>query len=105
MSDKYVLFYNQPTVEKGKTVSGKTWYAKRRPGDGGMDWEYTATPSEAGEFTISYVHKWQKLHGPRAQSRKVPQAPVGNGNDKRVHDFNSGPEQLLSKRELTLFDC
>lgn len=65
----FVLSYNQPTADKnGRTVAGTTWYAAKRPGDGGFDWEYTKDISQAGMFSEHWRRRWFKLHGSRASA-------------------------------------
>ena len=65
------LSYAQPTIESGKMVPGVTWYARRRPGDGGVDWEYTKVASEAGSFSEHWRRRWFALHGSRAVALDV----------------------------------
>jgi hypothetical protein len=65
------LSYNQPTMTAGKIVAGDTWYAVKRPGDGGRDWEYTKDPNQAGAFSRYWWHRWKKLHGPRANATPI----------------------------------
>lgn len=60
---RFMLSYNQPTITGGKIVHGTTWYAKRCPGDGGVDWEYTKSPNEAGLFSEHWRRRWVTLHG------------------------------------------
>lgn len=65
--DKYVLYYNRGN-KRGD------WYAVKRPGDGGVDWEYSDDPKKAGTFSFSYLRRWVKLHGKKAGWRKVETA-------------------------------
>jgi len=69
MKKLYVLWYSQPFVgANGKLMQGDTWYARKRPGDGGVDWEYTKVPEEAGIFSEHWKQRFLKLHGHRAAS-------------------------------------
>jgi hypothetical protein len=67
----FVLSYNQPTCDgQGRIIAGTTWYAARRPGDGGSDWAYTKELSEAGAFSEYWRRHWFKLHS-RANATQV----------------------------------
>lgn len=71
----YVLSYNQPTCdEHGRVIPGTTWYAAKRPGDGGSDWAYTKEVSEAGAFSEYWRRRWFKRHS-RASATQVEPAP------------------------------
>ena len=68
MSARFILYYNQPTITNGKIVPGTTWYARKRPGDGGVDWEYTSDRTQAGAFSEHWRRRWFKLHGAKARA-------------------------------------
>lgn len=68
----YRLSYNQPTIEGGRIVQGKTWYVAQRPGDGGSDWGYTDDPAKAGLFSEFWVKRFRRLHGTRVVAMEVP---------------------------------
>ena len=60
----FVLFYSAKTWKDGAVVTdGRIWYAKRGPGDGGADWEYTREASEAGLFGVRLRNRWLKEKG------------------------------------------
>ncbi len=54
---RYILYYSDARVR------GKIWYARRAPGDGGVDWEITDKPELAGKFGSNHLARWVKLHG------------------------------------------
>lgn len=62
----YVLYYTQPW-EGRETL----FYARRAPGDGGVDWEITKDSAKAGHFSFAYLQKWVKLHGKKCGWRVV----------------------------------
>ncbi len=59
-SETYRLYY---TDTRGR---GTIFYARRRPGDGGCDWEYTTDAKLAGAFKMHHLQAWVKLHGKKA---------------------------------------
>jgi hypothetical protein len=67
----FVLSYNQPTLERGQIVPGKTWYVSHRPGDGGVDWGYTLEPAKAVPLSVFWLNRFRKLHGSRVNAREV----------------------------------
>jgi len=64
---KYILFYSQPTIEKGKIVQGTTWYVSKNQGDGGKDFEYTKDATKAVPLGKAAMWKFKKTHGSRAR--------------------------------------
>ena len=63
----YVLYYTH-----GARGRETLWYARKAPGDGGVDWEITKDPELAGTFTKRYWQAWCKLRGSKAGWRLVP---------------------------------
>lgn len=60
-SRRYVLYYSHGP--KGRET---LWYARKAPGDGGVDWEYTKDPKQAGAFMFPLLQQWVKARGKTA---------------------------------------
>lgn len=72
---RFRLSYNQPTIEGGKVVPGKTWYVSQLPGDGGKDWGYTLDPNNPHDpailVSLYWVRRFRKLHGTRVNALEI----------------------------------
>lgn len=63
----YLLYYSH-----GPAGHERLWYAVRRPGDGGADWEYTLDRSKARAFSTHWLTCWVKAKGKKACWYPVP---------------------------------
>ena len=64
---KHKLGYTRVTVGSlGYITGGSLWYARRAPGDGGTDWEYTQDARLAGLFGPRLQRRWISERGSTA---------------------------------------
>ena len=70
--ERLQLGYTQvATNRRGLATGGKLWFARRAPGDGGADWEYTDRFDLAGVFRPTERDAWLELHSSTGFARKA----------------------------------